>query len=608
MGSRRPRISRSLSQSPDGTSGGSYYVNLIFNNVTFRVNIRVAATGETWIEPLSPSSGTVNGNSSTIDYTFDNSSYNSFVVSGKYQTHAQTYRTLSQSQHLNAGNYNLYLFVFNRGATNQNLIVKMNNIQVGVIKASDVSFGWGGWITSIPWSTLEEGVNVISFGLSQWNSSSETALWEINDNMYIRMNSTSSAFAVQSIRIPDNHWRSIDDGYMDYAAVRATISSVSNPGRVQVYNNGVYCDYVSVSSSDAGKSKIFYLSRTELDHDNLFVFKGDPANPAVASLSNLKLEIVFYNSDPILEITKQLSTNRLQIDQQATVTVQIENIRENSSTGFDTRLTDSLPSGLQLFSGVLNKTNLGRLEYEDVITNTYTIKAVQAGRYILPSAKVIYETIQGEEVTDESMPIEILVLAGQLNVDASVSFPTITGSGNILFNASVTDGSVFVSDTYVYGVVQLETDGIWETIYTIPMGRISASEVYTGMTPVIQTAGNYRAYVCAQKELYGDGQSATSEQDIVNVNPDINQDGFVDYADFSELARKWLLIDCSEANQWCGGADVNRSNAVDIEDLIILAEHWLSVSSLSEFPYIPGGTFQMGDSLDGISMHCRFIL
>jgi len=54
---------------------------------------------------------------------------------------------------------------------------------------------------------------------------------------------------------------------------------------------------------------------------------------------------------------------------------------------------------------------------------------------------------------------------------------------------------------------------------------------------------------------------------------DVNNDGVVDFGDFTGFADNWLST-CS-APDWCRGCDFNSSGAVDVHDLQNLAGHWL---------------------------------
>ncbi|HPS55548.1 MAG TPA: hypothetical protein PLP05_08120 [Sedimentisphaerales bacterium] len=56
---------------------------------------------------------------------------------------------------------------------------------------------------------------------------------------------------------------------------------------------------------------------------------------------------------------------------------------------------------------------------------------------------------------------------------------------------------------------------------------------------------------------------------------DITGDGYVDFADLSVMASKWLVSGC-DIND-CSGADINISNNVDMKDFSLLAGKWNSL-------------------------------
>ncbi len=50
---------------------------------------------------------------------------------------------------------------------------------------------------------------------------------------------------------------------------------------------------------------------------------------------------------------------------------------------------------------------------------------------------------------------------------------------------------------------------------------------------------------------------------------------FVDFYSFARFAEYWLDEDCSELNDWCGGADLNHQNGVNKLDLKLFVDEWL---------------------------------
>jgi hypothetical protein len=580
--------------SPDGVASGTYTLNISFNGIVQPISIRVADLGDDYHVNLSPSTASINGNNTcAVDFQFNNVFYDYFDISGKYQTFAQTYCDLSENQYINAEDYYLVLWVENLGATNQNLIVKMNNQPIGTITTDQVAIGEiDQYQISGGWETLTSGQNVLTFGLSQWNQSSTTPLWRIYDGimegygfgelLYLETCLTTSAYVSSPINLPSNVLQLINDGYMASARVYGTVTSCSSDGKVYLYNNGHNVDSENIYTSEVGDREYWSLGKSELASSNLFALKGDSSTEPVVGLSNLKLEITFNTNDPVLNVKKQLSSNRIQLGQQATVIVHVENTAEGSSTGYDTDLKDSLPPGLTLSGGVLNKSNIGKLNYEDTYTNTYTITANQVGHYTLPSARVDYETYDGVPIIDESIPVDLNVVYGQLSVnEPNVIFPRLVNESGIHISAIVldVDGITPVTDADVYAVVEKDFGDVllWQTTYIVPMGWSQSNQSYIGITPIVQSGGNYRVTVVAQKDWYNDGQSEQAAFYVHEPKPDLTGEGVINLLDYSLLAARWLN-DCNNQNNWCDGADIDHSGFVGFEDLLIMSEEWLSDS------------------------------
>ncbi len=57
--------------------------------------------------------------------------------------------------------------------------------------------------------------------------------------------------------------------------------------------------------------------------------------------------------------------------------------------------------------------------------------------------------------------------------------------------------------------------------------------------------------------------------------PDLEQDGCIDFKDFSILASQWLNTNCDCWNNWCDGADITENGGVDLFDLAKIASNWL---------------------------------
>jgi len=62
---------------------------------------------------------------------------------------------------------------------------------------------------------------------------------------------------------------------------------------------------------------------------------------------------------------------------------------------------------------------------------------------------------------------------------------------------------------------------------------------------------------------------------VLVPDPDFNDDGQINFKDFSFLASQWPKTDCNETNGWCQECDFDESGAVDSADLMLFSSNWL---------------------------------
>jgi uncharacterized repeat protein (TIGR01451 family) len=326
----------------------------------------------------------------------------------------------------------------------------------------------------------------------------------------------NTIWKVDNVDIPRSYWNDMDDGFYDRIRLYVHVDSVSSDGDLYVFNAGdtnIGGSYKRITSSSVGKDIYWDIPKYRLsEEDNTFRIIGTTGTNI--TLSDLRLVVTFYTEGTDIKVTKSLSSQTAVVGENITVTVTAENFAENSTTGFDVELTDSLPPGISLVSGSLNDNDFGDLEEEEARTNIYTIVASEPGYYTLPSARLEYESINGDDLAEESIPVELVVTSGQLIVEIDVDWPENTNSGNTVFNALVKkpDGVTPVLDASLHGIIQRDNNDTWETIYTVLMGWAEENQNYTGsMKTDFLSGGVYRAFVVAQKELYTDGQSSMEE-------------------------------------------------------------------------------------------------
>ena len=49
----------------------------------------------------------------------------------------------------------------------------------------------------------------------------------------------------------------------------------------------------------------------------------------------------------------------------------------------------------------------------------------------------------------------------------------------------------------------------------------------------------------------------------------------IEFEDFAKFTGNWLRDDCTEANEWCEGADLDQSGDVGIEDFVLIVNLWM---------------------------------
>ena len=581
---------------PEDVTPGTYTVNVTYNGIVQPISVTVVVPGGDMTMMLDSGPIWIDGEASVEIYTFDKPYYSEFDISeennGSYR--ASTYLSTLSSNDA-AGAYNAVvggIAVENVAASayDECLLVFLNGYFIGHLEASDhpTSFSLNGVNpeylnvnhNSNETNELSFAVGRVSNGTPIYGHTDTTVRWRVQDGCKLYVGQTESAWWKDNIDIDSSTWNDIDDGYADRIRIHADVDSVSEEGDVYLYN--LKGDQLDSTAIDFGDDEVYWdISKSKINEDdNEFIIRGDPSDEPRVELSNIRLIVTFDNELPDLEIDKTVSSNRVIVGESVTVTVKVENVADQSTTGSNTNLSDTLPAGFTLISGKLND-DLGAIDYEEIETNTYTIRADQVGQYTLPSARVEYETINGDDMVDESAPVQLTVIYGQLSVQADVTAPRLIGKDNISILATVLhpDGTTPVQNASVYALVEREVTSTWQTVYTTPMGWSVDSQMYVGITPMIQDSGNYRVHVTAQKDLYDDGTSATTEFEIIDTEPDITGDGIVNLLDFSLLANKWKDSSCVSSD-WCSGADIDHSGAVGIDDILIMAEHWLEINML----------------------------
>ena len=108
---------------------------------------------------------------------------------------------------------------------------------------------------------------------------------------------------------------------------------------------------------------------------------------------------------------------------------------------------------------------------------------------------------------------------------------------------------------------------------------------YSVLSPIVQF-DQPGSYVLRLTAFDGELTAYDELTYVASIPPligDLNNDGVVDWADFSIFAAHWFDNGC-EAPDWCGGADLDKSGQVDWGDFAIFAAHWLECVSVGCVP------------------------
>lgn len=521
---------------PYSASSGDYTSIVHINDVDFVIQIKVIGTDAPYTDVLQASSVWIDGEKTLTHTEFEKDYYDSLKIRGTINGGYANYTTipnfdLDYCARISMQYYMSVSVPYNNLAaspnSNQDLLVYLNNNYLGDITAAENPIGMiHGWHTFQvhPNKLLFDDYATLKFFIGREESSSaqykntsdDVDRWEVYDistnackiNYWL----TDDAWAQDNIDIPSAAWNDMVDDYDDYIRLYAHVDSVPDSGRIYLYNNGVLVDYTSISSSSVGKEVYWDFSDNDIkENNNIFVLQSDAENyPARVQLSNIRFEVAWLNQTPNLDIIKSISPSPINVGGTATVTVKIENLAEDSSTGDDTYIYDAtLPSGISLASGSLND-QLNDIGFEDVETHTYTIKGDAIGYYTLGQARVEYESIDGDDLVDESNIALLEVRGGSLVVAAEYSRIENSRGVSIEFEATVQGSiqSTSIEDADLVGEIYHDNGGTWELIDSVSLGFNPSTSSYVATSEAISLSGDYMALIKASRDLYDDGSSS----------------------------------------------------------------------------------------------------
>jgi len=217
---------------------------------------------------------------------------------------------------------------------------------------------------------LVNGYNTFRLSLDDYTHDAANVIWEIGlGNSSIKLRYSLAGWGASC---PISDAESIKDG-IDYCRLYFQVDNIENPGDLILCNSGVgqIVSTRNISSSDLGDEEYFSIGSNEFFETNYFSIKGDPDDETKVDISNIRLEIKYYQGDPNLLCTKTLSKTDATINEDITVSLRFNNIGDNIAD--EPRYNDSpLPSGIILISGSLSG-DPGDLRPGDIVTESYNI-------------------------------------------------------------------------------------------------------------------------------------------------------------------------------------------------------------------------------------------
>lgn len=230
-------------------------------------------------------------------------------------------------------------------------------------------------------------------------------------------------------------------------------------------------------SYDVGKKIAAHVS-IDFDRD------GVPDDVAIISGKGVYAYDQKFLNLPHISVSKSVSQGSITVGESITVTLRLENIGDGKAVNL--RLQDSIPEGLELGSG---KTTLSEelVGVGSVRELSYTVKALKAGTYELPSVEIEYKdefgdsykvvssspaikvsTKEGTVPTPAPPPVEKKEKLPKLSVQRNVSSRNITAEESIaveiiLKNIGEAPAlNISFNDTLPVGLALIKGENFWK--------------------------------------------------------------------------------------------------------------------------------------------------
>ena len=348
---------------------------------------------------------------------------------------------------------------------------------------------------------VRPGTNDYQFNIDYY-SPTDDILWKVVKTRFLGVMSTaawSTDMPVDSSTLQT--WK---DGW-DTAYISARVTGVTDGGTVYLINNGKNCDLELIGSSDVGDEVQWELSASELDVNNHFVLLGSIDSEPNVSFSDIEFHVKYFSGDPSVRATKSTSSSQATVGQSVSVNLEFYNAGSNIAN--EPVYYDSLPSGLQLVSGLLSA-EISDIDPGQTGTASYVIQGVTPGLYTLPAVRLDYENPPRTETYSASSNTPVLEVRGGTLQPSVSATPALVYQGSPVIISAVVYDSVTsnpVNDALVIATITDPYGGQREVLLSYDSGQGK----YTGDYPWAYSVGAYPVVVSATKEFYTPGTGNT---------------------------------------------------------------------------------------------------
>jgi len=490
-----------------------YSGDIRFNDIVLPILITVAeiSSGENYFD-LQPATASINGEVDSMNVWFN--TWDGWYVLDDCDQKNWTYGIGLTSDfgnefdRLQSWEFSVTVKKLEAEQYSERLVFKVNNSTLRTISPSSVQQGDEVQVKLDMYEEASPGFNEIKIYPYSFVNCQGKEFWQLTDFRFGWWNSitfSKSAWG-SSKTFSAGEYDAIRNGF-EKVQVQAIVQSVDRSGDVHLFNNGEKVYTRSIDNSDVGDEVTWSLSRSEFERDNRFSLRGDTDDETKVELGQLKLYVKYYAGSPLLAISKSISSQNINLGEQATVTIRLTN--NGSNIAEDISLIDAaLPDGLVLAEGGLTAS------FDEILpgqerSDIYKITATTVGDFVVGSATLQYQDPGNNDYESSSNVTGIEVKGGQLL--ASPTIFVINYAEGIKFDTtaqiiSELSGNA-IADADVEAVIEKGNGEDWNNYGSFPLGYDPESGRYAGRSDLITDYGIFRVQIRAERPYYDTGIS-----------------------------------------------------------------------------------------------------